>query len=85
MRIQNRPRFIIDLYSPGGGLRGGVFHKCSDIYTPHPKTTPDAKQILPLMGDAAALVRTIMPEGSPIGGWGLLCCLLNAYDATRGQ
>ena len=41
MRTQNGPPFIIDRSSPGGGSRGGVFHKCSNIYTPHPKTAPD--------------------------------------------
>ena len=38
--MQNVPPFITNRSSPGGGLRGGVFHKCSDIYTPHPKTAP---------------------------------------------
>ena len=41
MRIQNGPPFIIDCSSPGRVLREGVFHKFSDIYTPHPKTAPD--------------------------------------------
>ena len=41
MRMQNVPPFIIDRSSPGGVLREGEFHKCSDIYTPHPKTAPD--------------------------------------------
>ena len=36
----NGPPFITDRSSPWGGSRGGVFHKCSDIYTPHPKTAP---------------------------------------------
>ena len=39
-RMQNGPPFIIDHSSPGGGSRGGVFHKWSNIYTPHPKTAP---------------------------------------------
>ena len=34
MGMQNGQPFIIDRSSPGGGSRGGVFHKCSDIYTP---------------------------------------------------
>ena len=41
MRMQNRPPFIIDRSSPGGVSREVVFYKCSDIYTPHPKTSPD--------------------------------------------
>ena len=41
MRTQNGLPFIIDRSSPGGGLRGVLFHKYSDIYTPHPKTAPD--------------------------------------------
>ena len=41
MRMQNGPPFIIDCLSLGGGSRGGVFNKCSDIYTPTPKTDPD--------------------------------------------
>ena len=41
MRIQNGPPFIIDLLYLGGGSRGGVFHKCSNKYTPPPKTAPD--------------------------------------------
>ena len=40
MRMKNRPPFIINRSFPGGGLQGGAFHKCSDIYTPHPKTAP---------------------------------------------
>ena len=40
MRMQNGPPLIIDWSSPGGGLRGGLFHKCSGIYTPPPKTAP---------------------------------------------
>ena len=38
MRIQNGPPFIIYCSSSGGSLWGGVFHKCSDIYTPPPLT-----------------------------------------------
>ena len=41
MRMKNVPPIIIDCLFPGGGLRGGVFHKCSNIYVPHPKTAPD--------------------------------------------
>ena len=38
IRMQNGPPFTIDRSSPGGDLRGGVFHKCSNIYIPpHPK------------------------------------------------
>ena len=88
MRMHNGSPFIINCSSPGGGLRGGVFHKCSDIYKPPPQNRPileDAKQILPLTGDATKLVRVPMPEWSLIWGWGLGCCLLNAYAATRGQ
>ena len=40
MRMKNGPPFIINCLSPGGGLRGGVFQKCSNIYTPHLKTSP---------------------------------------------
>ena len=40
MRMQNGPPSVIDRSSPGGGSRGGLFHKCSDIYAPHPKTAP---------------------------------------------
>ena len=56
MRIQYRPSLIINHSSPGGVLREGVFHKCSNIYAP-PENCPrsgDAKHILPLMVDAAA-------------------------------
>ena len=41
MIIQNGPPFIIVRFSPGGVLLEEVFHKCSDIYMPHPKTAPD--------------------------------------------
>ena len=41
MRIQNGPPIIIDSLSPGGILQEGVFHKFSNIYTPHPKTALD--------------------------------------------
>ena len=89
MRTKNGPPFIIDRSSPGGGSRGGVFHRCSDIYTPPPQNLHrpgNSKQILPLTGDAVALARVHMPEGSPMGWrWGLGCCLLNAYSATRWQ
>ena len=44
--IQNGPPLIIDHPSPGGGSREGVLHKCSDIYTPHPKTAPDQGVII---------------------------------------
>ena len=57
------------------------------IYAP-PQNRPipgDAKQILPLTGDAAALLCVHMPKWSPIGGWGLRCSHMNAYAATRGQ
>ena len=36
-RMQNGPPSIIDHSSPAGGSRGGVFQKCSNIYTPPPK------------------------------------------------
>ena len=38
MRMQNGPTFIFDQSFLGGGSREGVFHKLSDIYTPHTKT-----------------------------------------------
>ena len=41
MRMQYGPPLIIDNSSPGGVSQEGVFHKCSDIYTPNPKTSPD--------------------------------------------
>ena len=41
IRMQNRPPSIINHSSPGCVSREGVFHKCSVIYTPHPKTGPD--------------------------------------------
>ena len=87
MRMQNGFPLIIDRSSPGSGLQGGVSHKFSNIYTPPtpPPRLGDAKQIIPLMGDAVALARTRMPGRSPVGGWGWGSCLLNAYAATRGQ
>ena len=39
-RMKNGPPFIINRLSPWGSSRGGVFLKCSNIYTPHPKTDP---------------------------------------------
>ena len=75
MRMKNRPSFITDCSSPGGLLaRGGVPNIIGYIYAPSP-TPPiseDAKQILPLTGDAAALARALMPEWSHIGGWGVV-------------
>ena len=41
LRMENGPPFIINRSSPGGDLRGGVFHKCFDIYTPLPQTSLD--------------------------------------------
>ena len=70
---------------PRGSLtRGSVPQMLRYIYTP-PQNCPilgGAKQILPLTLDAAALGCAPMPEWPPIGGRGLLCCLLNAYAAT---
>ena len=40
VRMINRPPFVINRLSLGGGSRGGVFQKCSDIYTPPPQTAP---------------------------------------------
>ena len=40
-RMQYGPTLIIDCSSPWGVLREGVFHKCANIYTPHPKTAPN--------------------------------------------
>ena len=40
LRMQNGPTFIINFSLLGGGSRGGVFHKCSDIYTLPPQTSP---------------------------------------------
>ena len=45
MRMQNWPPFIIGFLSPGGVSIEGVFHKCSDINMPHPKTAPDQRMI----------------------------------------
>ena len=73
---------------PRGRLaRGSVPQILQYIYTP-PQNRPrsgDAKHIIPLTGDAAVLARVRMPKWSPIGGWGLGCCLLNEYAETRVQ
>ena len=45
MITKYRPPFIIDSSSTGGVSREGVFHKCSNIYTPHPKTAPDQRML----------------------------------------
>ena len=47
-RMKNGPPFIIGRSSSGGGLRGGEFHKCSDIYTtpPPPPQNGRAKKII---------------------------------------
>ena len=39
-RMQNGPLFIIDRSYTRGASQEGVFHKCSNIYTPHTKTAP---------------------------------------------
>ena len=65
MRMQNGMPLIIDPSFTEGGWQGGVFQKCSDIYTPPPKIHPrsgDAKQILSLTEDAGDLARARMPE-----------------------
>ena len=72
---------------PRGGLaRGNVPQILRYIYalTQNRPISGDAKQILPLTGDSAALGHAPMSEWSPIGGWGLLYCLLIAYAATLG-
>ena len=72
---------------PRGQLsRGSVPQTLWYIYAP-PQSRPisgDAKQILPLTGYAAALVRA-HAQVIPNWGWGLGCCLLNAYVVRRGQ
>ena len=72
---------------PQGHLAiGSVSRMLWYIHTP-PHNRPisqDAKQIIPLTGDTASLGRAPIPEWSPIGSRGLLCCLLNTYAATRG-
>ena len=76
------------LLTPRGGLaRESVPQTFRYIYAP-PQNCPrsgNAKQIFPLMGDAAGLARERMPDWLPIGGWGFGCYLLNAYAATRGH
>ena len=43
-RIQNGLPFIIDCSSSGGVSHGGVFHKCSDLYTPPPPKPPQIRE-----------------------------------------
>ena len=87
IRIQNGPPLIINRSSPGGGLRGGVFQKCSDIYTLHPIIAPDQgmRNRYFLLRETPRRWRARMHEWFPFWGWGLLCCLLNAYTAARPQ
>ena len=78
--MQNIPPLIIDRSSPGGGSRegGGVFHKNSNIYRPHPNTAPDQgtmKRYVPSR-ETPRRWRTHMPKWSTIGRWGLFCCIL---------
>ena len=76
MRMQNGPPFIIDHSSPGGDLRGWVFHKCSKIYKPPPPISGYAKQILYAHAQA-------IPDGG--GGGGVLsstCTLRHGYSKT---
>ena len=76
------------LLVPSGRIvRGSVPQMLRYIYAQpqNRRISGDAKQILPLTGDAAALVPARMPKLSSIGGWGLGCCLLNAYAPTRVQ
>ena len=90
MRMKNGPPFIIDNSSPGGVSREGVFHKCSDIYTPHPKTAPNQEMLNRYFPSRETLQRwgaLPCPSDTKLGVWdmGLLCCLLNAYAVTWGQ
>ena len=90
MIIQNGPPFIIDSSSPGGGLLGGVFHKFSDIYTPHLKTAPD-KGMLIIYFPSREMPRRWRARAylsdTRLGNevWGVGRCLSNAYTATQGQ
>ena len=87
---ENAKRTNIHLWSivPRGRLaRGSVPQIIWYIYTPHQNCliSRDAKQILPVTGDATALARERMPGWSLLGGWGLGGCLFTVYAATRGQ
>ena len=76
IRMQNGPPFIINRSPPGGGSRGGAFHKCSDIYTPPPKTAPDQGMLnryFPSQ-ETPRRWRALIPKWAPLGGgdWGVV-------------
>ena len=87
IRMQNRQPLIIDRSSPGGGSRGVVLHKWSNIYAP-PQNRPisgDSKHMLTLKGDTATLARAPMPKWSLIGGGGVCCAVFRTHTLQHGE
>ena len=84
MRMQNGPPIIMDRLSPGGVSREGVFQKCSNRYTPHPKTAPDQGMLnryFPSRDTPQYWGARPCPSDPRLGGGG--CCVVSWTRTLR--